>query len=60
MKVFYDVLTDDELLSDSYKSEQVFDGTGLEVRARLVVKGAADVDIGNSFSLLLQTNTYNR
>lgn len=46
MKVFYDVLNDDELLSDSYKIEYVYDGVGAEVKARWVVKGAVEVDIG--------------
>jgi len=46
MKVFYDILNDDELLSDSYKAVEVFNGTGMEVESKWVVKGAAEVDIG--------------
>lgn len=47
MKVYYDVINDDELLSDSYKFNFIHDNVGVEVQARLVTKGAADVDIGN-------------
>ena len=56
MKVYYDILSGDEIISDSYKIEKVFDGVGGEVKSRRVVKGAADVDIGNCvffFSLII-------
>ncbi len=46
MKVYYDIINDDELLSDSYKITEVFNGVGAEVEGRWVVKGAAEVDIG--------------
>lgn len=46
MKVFTDVLSNDELFSDAFKPVEVFDGAGYEVASRLVVKGAAEVDIG--------------
>ena len=46
MKVFYDVLSNDELFSDSYKPTPVFDGTGYEIVSRLVTKGVGEIDIG--------------
>jgi len=46
MKVYYDILNDDEVLSDSYKITKVFGDVGAEVRARWTVKGAGDIDIG--------------
>jgi len=51
MKVYYDIISGDEIISDSYKIEPVFNGGGAEVRGRLVVKGAAEVDIGNYHNL---------
>jgi len=48
MKVYYDVFSDDEIISDSFKFEQVFDGVGAEVKARWVVKGVGNIDIGCS------------
>ena len=50
MKVYYDVLNDDELLSDSYKIELLFNGVGGEVKSRMVVKGGEDIDIGKKVS----------
>ena len=46
MKVYYDIINDDELLSDSYKIELLFNGVGGEVKSRMVVKGGEDIDIG--------------
>eukprot|EP00331_Platyophrya_macrostoma_P008552 CAMPEP_0176432782 /NCGR_PEP_ID=MMETSP0127-20121128/15590_1 /TAXON_ID=938130 /ORGANISM="Platyophrya macrostoma, Strain WH" /LENGTH=173 /DNA_ID=CAMNT_0017815001 /DNA_START=17 /DNA_END=538 /DNA_ORIENTATION=- len=46
MKVFYDVFSNDELFSDSYKPTPMFDGVGYEVQSKLVVKGVGDIDIG--------------
>jgi len=46
MKVYYDVISDDEIISDSFKIEPVFDGVGAEVKSRYVVKGGGDIDIG--------------
>jgi len=47
MKVYYDVFSEEEIVSDSYKLEPVFDGVGAETKARWVVKGGAtNIDIG--------------
>ena len=46
MKVFYDVLSNDELFSDSYKPTELFDGVAYEIASKLVVKGVGDIDIG--------------
>ena len=46
MKVFFDVFSGDEIISDSYKIEKVFDGVGGEVKARWVTKGGENIDIG--------------
>jgi hypothetical protein len=39
MKIFQDLFTGDELISDSYKFTEVFEGVGAEVKSRMVVKG---------------------
>ena len=46
MKVYYDIISNDEIISDSFKINPVFDGVGAEVVSHYVVKGAANVDIG--------------
>ena len=46
MKVYYDIISGDEMISDSYKITPVFDGVGAEVPSRLVNKDTAEVDIG--------------
>jgi len=46
MKVFFDVFSNDEMISDSYKIEKIFDGVGGEVKSRYVIKGAENIDIG--------------
>ena len=46
MKLYSDVFTNTEILSDSYKQEIIYEGTVIKVKSRLVVKKEDDVDIG--------------
>ena len=46
MKVYYDVLSNDELFADSYKLLPVFDGCGYEIKSTMVAKGVGEIDIG--------------
>lgn len=46
MKVYFDVFSNDELISDSYRTELKYGEVIMEVESRMVVKGADDVDIG--------------
>jgi hypothetical protein len=46
MKVYFDVLSNDELISDSYPTVLLYDDVVMEVASRMVVKGNEDVDIG--------------
>eukprot|EP00742_Colponemidia_sp_Colp-10_P000112 GILJ01000124.1.p1 GENE.GILJ01000124.1~~GILJ01000124.1.p1 ORF type:complete len:174 (+),score=41.69 GILJ01000124.1:121-642(+) len=46
MKVYQDLFTGDELLSDSYQLNEVFDGAGYEVESSMITKGAVNIDIG--------------
>jgi hypothetical protein len=46
MKLYSDVFTNTEILSDSYKQEIIHEETVFKVKSRLVVKKDDDVDIG--------------
>ncbi|XP_020102405.1 translationally-controlled tumor protein homolog [Ananas comosus] len=46
MLVYQDLLTGDELLSDSFPYEEIENGMLWEVEGKWVVQGAVDVDIG--------------
>ncbi|CAL9170225.1 unnamed protein product [Musa hybrid cultivar] len=46
MLVYQDLLTADELLSDSFYCKEIENGMLWEVQGKWVVKGAIDVDIG--------------
>ncbi|CAL9181243.1 unnamed protein product [Musa hybrid cultivar] len=46
MLVYQDLLTADELLSDSFHCKEIENGMLWEVQGKWVVKGAIDVDIG--------------
>ncbi|CAM8899983.1 unnamed protein product [Rhodiola kirilowii] len=46
MLVYQDLLTRDELLSDSFPYKELFNGVVWEVEGKWVVQGAVDVDIG--------------
>jgi len=48
MKVWIDLLSGDEMVSDSYPHTVEFDNTILVVKSRLVTKGQEDFGIGNS------------
>lgn len=40
MKVWKDILSGDEMVSDSYPHEEAFDGAALKVKSRLISKKA--------------------
>ena len=46
MKIFQDIFSESEIISDSYKMDMTFDGVIGEIKSRLVVKKEGDVDIG--------------
>lgn len=48
MKVFQDIFTNDEIMSDVFKFELAFEDVIMKVKSRLVSKeNCANVDIGN-------------
>ena len=47
MKVFIDYISGDELVSDSYPNQLLFDDACLEVRARYVTKGSDQIAIAS-------------
>ena len=46
MKVWIDVFSGDEMVSDSYKSQLIFNDACLEVQAKYITKGNEKIDIG--------------
>ena len=46
MRIFQDVFTDDEFISDSYKMEMLFNDVIGEVKSRMVISNEAKIDIG--------------
>lgn len=46
MRIFQDVFTDEEFISDSYKMEMIHNDVIAEVKSRMVISKEADVDIG--------------
>ncbi|KAL5726716.1 hypothetical protein ACHQM5_009731 [Ranunculus cassubicifolius] len=51
MLVYQDLLTGDELLSDSFNYKELYNGALWEVEGKWVVQGAVDVNIGANPSL---------
>lgn len=46
MKIFQDIFTDEEFVSDSYKMDMIFNGVIAEIKSRMVISKEAEVDIG--------------
>eukprot|EP00475_Leptophrys_vorax_P015274 TRINITY_DN2164_c0_g1_i1.p1 TRINITY_DN2164_c0_g1~~TRINITY_DN2164_c0_g1_i1.p1 ORF type:complete len:168 (+),score=44.81 TRINITY_DN2164_c0_g1_i1:120-623(+) len=46
MLVYQDLISGDEMLSDSFEANEIYNGIFFEVEGKWVVKGAVDVDIG--------------
>lgn len=46
MKVWIDLFSGDEMVSDSYKSNLIFNDACLEVQAKYITKGNEQIDIG--------------
>ena len=46
MKLFMDVFSDEEILSDSYPMKEKYEGVIWEIKSRWIVKGDDNVDIG--------------
>lgn len=46
MRIFQDIFSDEEFISDSYKMNMLFDNVIVEVPSKMVVLKDADVDIG--------------
>lgn len=51
MKVFKDIISGDEMVSDSYPHQLVFEDAILEVKSRLVTKGNEDFGISGKCTL---------
>ena len=51
MKIYYDVFSNEEIISDSYKMVEIFDGLVCEIKARWMIKkeGQVDIGCGNAF-----------
>ena len=47
MRVWSCIFSGKEMVSDSYKHSEVFDGCGLEFKAKYVIKGSDEVLIGD-------------
>lgn len=47
MKVWIDIISGDEMVSDSYPHTEVYNGAGLEVRARYKTKGVDQIAIAS-------------
>ena len=45
VKVYIDIVSGDEMISDGYPNKEIFNGAGLEVQARLVTKGQEDCGV---------------
>ena len=56
MKVYKDIITGDEMVSDSYPQKLVFEDAILEVKSRLVTKGQEDFGIESKFHLPIKMN----
>ena len=50
MKVYKDIITGDEMVSDSYPQKLIYEDAILEVKSRLVTKGAEDFGIESKFT----------
>lgn len=46
MRVYFDVFSGDEMLSDSYPMTLIYDEAAFEVPSRMITKGSVQVDIG--------------
>jgi hypothetical protein len=46
MRLFQDLFTEAEIISDSYPFTLLFDGAACEVQSRMVVPGEVNVDVG--------------
>lgn len=54
MKVFQDIFTNDEIMSDVFKFELIHDDVIMKVKSRLTTKdNAANVDIGKLIFFIL-------
>ena len=46
MKIYQDIFNNEELISDSYKFNELHNGVVIEVPAKMIVVGNQEVDIG--------------
>lgn len=46
MRIFQDIFSNDEIISDSYKMEEMFEGTVVAIKSRMIVKGDEKIDVG--------------
>lgn len=57
MKVWKDILSGDEMVSDSYPYTTSFDGACLEVKSKLTTKQEGDYGISSIYISVLKTLT---
>lgn len=46
MRIFEDVFSGDEIVSDSYPFVELYEGVVVEIKSRMIVKGEVNVDVG--------------
>ena len=51
MKVWIDVFSGDEMVSDSYKHTLIFNNACLEVKAKYVTKGSDNIQIAGKYRI---------
>ena len=54
MKVYKDIITGDEMVSDSYPQKLIYEDAILEVKSRLVTKGAEDFGIAGKSTFFIK------
>lgn len=52
MRVYLNVFGGEEIVSDSFNITPCFNDVGGEVKSKLIVVGAVDIDIGNFYSII--------
>ena len=46
MRVYYDLFSDEEIVSDAYRFEEVYNKVGIKIKSKMVVVGDENFDVG--------------
>ena len=46
MRLFKDIFTKEEIVTDAYPFTEIFDGAGFEIKSDWIIVGAENIDIG--------------